>query len=88
MILPGVFIGDDVVIGAGSVVTHDVASGSVAAGNPARVICTIQSYLNKRKEQMSVYPCFGAEFTAERKLTKAMERAMNDAMKDRFGFVV
>ncbi len=37
-VLPGVTIGDNVVIGAGSVVVHDIPSGSVAVGNPARVI--------------------------------------------------
>lgn len=38
VICPGVTIGDNVVIGAGSVVTHDVPSGIVAAGNPCRVL--------------------------------------------------
>lgn len=37
-LLPGVSVGDDTVIGAGSVVTHDIPSGVVAAGNPCRVI--------------------------------------------------
>lgn len=37
-ILPGVTIGDGVVIGANSVVTHDIPSYCVAAGNPAKVI--------------------------------------------------
>lgn len=37
-ILPGVSIGDNSVIGAGSVVTKDVASNVIAAGVPARVI--------------------------------------------------
>ncbi len=37
-VLPGVTIGDNVVIGAGSVVVHDIPSNSVAVGNPARVI--------------------------------------------------
>ncbi len=35
---PGVTIGDNCVIGARSVVTKDIAPGTVAAGNPARVI--------------------------------------------------
>ena len=38
IILPGVTIGDRVVIGAGSVVTKDVPANSVAVGNPAKVI--------------------------------------------------
>lgn len=38
MVLPGVTIGDNVVIGAGSVVNRDIPSGVVAAGNPARVL--------------------------------------------------
>lgn len=37
IVLPGVNIGDNVVIGAGSVVTKDIPSNSLAYGNPARV---------------------------------------------------
>lgn len=37
-VLPGVRIGDNCVIGAGSVVTRDIPAGSVAVGNPCRVI--------------------------------------------------
>ncbi len=36
VILPGVTIGDDAVIGAGSVVTRDVPAGAVVVGNPAK----------------------------------------------------
>jgi len=37
IILPGVNIGDSVIVGAGSVVTKDVSSGCVVAGNPAKI---------------------------------------------------
>lgn len=37
-ILPGVSIGDDAIVGAGSVVTRDIPPGMIAAGVPARVI--------------------------------------------------
>lgn len=37
-ILPGVRIGTDALVGAGAVVTVDVPSGAVVAGNPARII--------------------------------------------------
>lgn len=38
VVLPGVTIGDNVTIGAGSIVTKDIPSNCVAHGNPARVI--------------------------------------------------
>lgn len=38
VILPGVTLGDDVVVGAGSVVTKDLPSGVVAVGDPCRVL--------------------------------------------------
>ncbi|MNN68114.1 putative acetyltransferase [compost metagenome] len=38
ILLPGVSIGDDAVVGAGSVVTRDVAAGTTVVGNPARVV--------------------------------------------------
>jgi acetyltransferase-like isoleucine patch superfamily enzyme len=37
-ILPGVYIGDNVTIGAGSVVTKDIPDNVIAAGNPCKVI--------------------------------------------------
>lgn len=41
VILPGVTIGNNCVIGAGSVVTKDIADSVVAVGNPCRVIKSI-----------------------------------------------
>ena len=38
LIMPGITIGDHVVLGAGSVVTRDIPSRVVAAGNPCRVL--------------------------------------------------
>jgi maltose O-acetyltransferase len=38
IVLPGVRIGANSVIGAGSVVTKDVPANVVAVGNPARVL--------------------------------------------------
>ena len=43
VLLPGVRIGARALIGAGSVVTKDVAPGMVVAGNPARVINQIEN---------------------------------------------
>ena len=42
IVLPGVTIGDNVVIGAGSVVNKDIPPNSVAVGNPCKVIKEIK----------------------------------------------
>ncbi|MFA6244582.1 MAG: acyltransferase [Candidatus Hydrogenedentales bacterium] len=47
IILPNVTIGPNSVVGAGSVVTKDVPPNSVAAGNPAKVICSVDDYEKK-----------------------------------------
>ena len=38
IVLPGVTIGDDAIVGAGSVVTRDVPAGATVVGNPARIV--------------------------------------------------
>ena len=49
LLLPGVKIGNNVVIGAGAVVTHDIPDNSVAVGVPARVIESFEEYYEKLK---------------------------------------
>ena len=49
LIMPGVRIGNRVIIGAGSVVTKDIPDNSVATGVPARVIKSIDQYLESAK---------------------------------------
>ena len=49
-------IGDDVIIGAGSVVNRNIPSNSVVAGNPAKVICTLSEYIEKNKRMIEDNP--------------------------------
>lgn len=50
-ILKGVTIGDNCIIGLGSIVTKDIPANSVVCGVPAKVVCSIEEYYSKRKEK-------------------------------------
>ena len=61
IILPGVTIGDQVVVGAGSVVTKDLPSNVVAVGNPCRVVREVNehdriNYIKNRKIDWDTLP--------------------------------
>ncbi len=49
IILKGVTIGNNVIIGAGSLVNKDIPDNCVVAGNPAKVIMSLEDYCEKRK---------------------------------------
>lgn len=62
-ILKGVTIGNNVVIGANSLINKDVPDNCVVVGNPQRVVCDIDSYLEKRRaaqvsEAADLYDCW------------------------------
>ena len=52
IVLPGVTIGNNVIVGAGSVVRDNIPDNSVVMGNPARIVCTTDKYIEKNKERM------------------------------------
>lgn len=55
IIMPGIEIGPNYVIGAGSIVTKNVAPEMVAAGNPVRNICSLEDYALKSKNTSPIY---------------------------------
>ena len=63
IVMPGVSIGDNVVIGAGSIVTCDIPSNSVAVGSPARVVKTLNEYLDSKRAEMKEGNTFDDAYT-------------------------
>jgi acetyltransferase-like isoleucine patch superfamily enzyme len=52
IILPGVTIGPDSIVGTGSLVTRTVPPSTVWAGNPARHICTLDEFIERYESKM------------------------------------
>ena len=53
-LLPGTTVGDNVIIGACSVVKGVVPSNSIVAGNPAKTLTTIEAYTEKQKFRLGM----------------------------------
>lgn len=87
-ILPNVSIGDDVVIGAGSLVTSDIPSNSVAVGNPARVVSSTSDYVEKNRELLASRPTYGESWTLRGGISNAEKTQMFETLKGGIGFVV
>lgn len=88
VILPGVEIGPRAIVGSGSVVTRSVPADSVAAGNPARVLCGIEEYLEKHRRRLEQAPTFRyAEFDV-RALTEEGRAEMLRQLGSGDGYVV
>lgn len=50
-ILANVHVVDNSIIGAGSIVNRDIPAIVIAAGNPCKVICTLDEYRKKHQEE-------------------------------------
>jgi maltose O-acetyltransferase len=83
LILPGVVIGPNSIIGAGSIVTKDIPPNTVAAGNPARVISTIEDYIKKIRDLSKNKKVFTKD-----KLDNKKKQGIIQSLDDSIGFIV
>ena len=79
VILPGVTIGEEALVGAGSVVTKDVPSSAIVAGNPARVM----GYGNKNGhsdslKKIAIIPVYNDNGSIVKVLTKFRDRIVDE----------
>jgi maltose O-acetyltransferase len=88
IILPNVKIGENVIIGAGAVVTKDIPDNSIAIGNPAIVIGFTSDYINHHKKNMENRPVFNQGWTLESGITEQNKKIMNDTLQDGIGYCI
>lgn len=87
VVLPGVTIGNDVIVGANSTVTRDIPDGCVYAGNPAREIGKTEELLRRNREKMKTAPCYGEAYTLRGNIDAARMQQMKSEMQDTCGYV-
>lgn len=87
VVLPGVTIGSNVIIGANSTVTKDIPDNSVAAGSPARVICSLDAYLEKERARMASAPCYGEEYTLRQDVSMEKRMQQKQELENKIGYI-
>jgi len=87
IILPGVTIGPNSIVGAGSVVAASIPSNVVSAGNPARVLCSLQDYLNKVKAIRSNKRVFNEDYLINR-IDEIKRKEIITEIGESIGFIV
>ena len=73
ILLPNIKIGDNCIIGAGSVVTKSMPENSVICGNPAKVINSIDNFKEKQKQKLKNLPVFEKNWRKKRLSEKRAE---------------
>lgn len=81
IILPGVTVGTGSIVGAGSVVTKDIPSNIVVAGNPARFICSIDEYYEKVRQKMNNENCFDEQYTIRKNISEEKKQEQIELVK-------
>ena len=89
--MPGVTIGSNVIVGAGSCVTKDIPDDQVWAGNPARFLSTTQDFLEKHRQALEDenVPKYGEEYTLRRNVSDELRQKMfEETRAAKTGYVV
>lgn len=87
VVLPGVTIGDNVIVGANSTVTHDIPDNTVVAGSPARVICSLEQYVDKEKRRMKGAPCYDETYTLRKNVSMELRKKQKEELKGKIGYI-
>lgn len=88
VLLPGVEVGPRTIVGANSVVSRSLPPETVCAGVPARVICSLQEYLEKHRQALATAPTFPFDDFDIGAITPERRDAMREALQGQDGYIV
>jgi maltose O-acetyltransferase len=88
IVLPGVDIGPRTIVGANSVVSKSLPPETVCAGAPAKVICTLEEYLQKHRERLARLPNFDYRLYDIRSLTEELKAELVRSVASQDAYIV
>ena len=87
IIMPNVTLGKGCIVAAGSVVTKSVAAGDVVAGNPAKVISRVETYINKCQDQLGESRKYDHSYTIRGNISMESKKQMIEELQNTNGFI-
>lgn len=87
LIMPGVTIGKNAIVAAGSLVTKSVPENTIVGGNPARVLAKTDEYINRHKQNMKRSRVYDFRWTVGGNITPAMCEQMAEELESTVGYV-
>jgi maltose O-acetyltransferase len=88
VILPGVEVGPRTIVGANSVIAKSLPPDTVCVGSPAKVICSLEEYLDRHRQQISIGPTFPYDRYSLQHLDAARRAELVAAVRDRDAYIV
>lgn len=85
--MPGVVIGKNSIVAAGSIVTKSVPPGSIVAGNPARVISKIKEYKDKNTDLLKCSKVYAKNYTLKGNLSIEDKKKMYKDLDEKMGYI-
>ncbi len=88
LILPNTKIGDNCIIGASSVITKNIPSGSVVAGNPAKIIMSTEEYIKRNKQLTKNTKLYDESYTLNQNISSEKKEEMKKDLENKIGYII
>jgi maltose O-acetyltransferase len=88
VVLPGVEVGPRTIVGANSVIAKSLPPDTVCVGSPARVICSLDEYLERHRQQIAAGPAFRYDQYSLQHLNVRRRAELVAAVRDRDAYIV
>jgi len=87
LIMPGVTIGENSIVAAGSVVVKSVPPNTIVGGNPAKEIGKTDTYIQKHKTLIATAKVYDQKWTIHNNITEKMKAQMSADLDNQTGYI-